>query len=329
MNEKISVIVPVYNMEKYLSRCMDALLAQTYENLEIILVDDGSKDRSPAMCDEYAKQDFRVKVIHKENGGSSSARNRGIDAATGAYIGFLDSDDYPDLDMYETLYRVIKEKDADVAQTMSKDFDEEGNLVKDAYKSGGAVTFLPKEEMFRLLMLHVGDSSFCTKLVKADLMKKLRFPEKKLNEDFKLVLDLLQHVEGVYSIEESKYNIILRGGSNSRNSFSEVFYNSIIENSDTAYAMMEEQFPELEEETTRFYYIQRMYYLLHIPVSLMTKENQMYQKVIKEVKKGRKEIQKNTFLTQKEKRNLLLVSFCPKGSKRLHRILMKIKGKRD
>lgn len=326
MKEKISVIVPVYNMEKYLSRCMEALLAQTYQNLEIILVDDGSKDNSPALCDEYARADERVKVIHKENGGSSSARNAGIEAATGDYIGFLDSDDYPDLDMYETLYRVIKEKNADVAQTMSKDFDEEGNLVKDAYKSGGAVTFLPKREMFRLLMLHVGDSSFCTKLVKADLMKKLRFPEKKLNEDFKLVLDMLEYVDGVYSIEESKYNIILRGGSNSRNSFSEVFYNSIIENSDTAYAMMAAQFPDLKEEATRFYYIQRMYYLLHIPVELMTKENTMYQKVIKEVKKGRKEIRRNAYLSKKEKRNLLIVSFCPKGSKRLHGLLMKIKG---
>lgn len=325
MNEKISVVVPVYNMEKYLSRLMDALLAQTYENLEIILVDDGSKDNSPAMCDEYAAKDNRVRVIHKENGGSSSARNMGIEAATGEYIGFLDSDDYPDLDMYETLYRVIKEKNADVAQTMSKDFDEDGNLVKDAYKSGGAVTYLPKEEMFRLLMLHVGDSSFCTKLVKASLMKKLRFPEKKLNEDFKLVLDLLQYVDGVYSIEESKYNIILRGGSNSRNSFSEVFYNAIIENSDTAYAMMEEQFPNLREETTRFYFIQRMYYLLHIPVELMTKENAIYQKVIKEVKRGRKEIRKNAYLSKKEKRNLLIVSYWPKGSKRLHGRIMRLK----
>ena len=325
MEEKISVIVPVYNMEKYLSRCMEPLLQQTYENLEIILVDDGSKDHSPKLCDDYAGKDARVRVIHKENGGSSSARNAGIEAATGEYIGFLDSDDYPDTDMYETLYRVAKEKQADVVQTMSKDFDEEGNLVKDAYKSGGAVNFLSREEMFRLLMLHVGDSSFCTKLVKASLMKKLRFPEKKLNEDFKLVLDLLNYVDGVYSIEESKYNIVLRGESNSRNRFSEVFYNSIVENSDTAYEMMKKQFPSLAEETTRFYYIQRMYYLLHIPVELMTKENIMYRKVIEEVKRGRRQIRKNAYLSKKEKRNLLIVSYLPKASKRLHGLIMKLK----
>lgn len=325
MEEKISVIVPVYNMEKYLSRCMEPLLHQTYENLEIILVDDGSKDHSPKLCDDYARKDARVRVIHKENGGSSSARNAGIEAATGEYIGFLDSDDYPDTDMYETLYRVAKEKQADVVQTMSKDFDEEGNLVKDAYKSGGAVNFLSREEMFRLLMLHVGDSSFCTKLVKASLMKKLRFPEKKLNEDFKLVLDLLNYVDGVYSIEESKYNIVLRGESNSRNRFSEVFYNSIVENSDTAYEMMKKQFPSLVEETTRFYYIQRMYYLLHIPVELMTKENIMYRKVIEEVKRGRRQIRKNAYLSKKEKRNLLIVSYLPKASKRLHGLIMKLK----
>ena len=100
-NHKISVIVPVYNVEKYLEKSVETVLKQTYQNLEIILVDDGSEDSSGKMCDEIAKKDKRVKVIHKENGGLSSARNAGIDVATGDYIGLIDSDDLIDLDFYE------------------------------------------------------------------------------------------------------------------------------------------------------------------------------------------------------------------------------------
>ena len=154
MQELISVIVPIYNVEKYLERSVGALLGQTYTNLEIILVDDGSKDRSGVMCDEFAAKDSRVKVIHKENGGSSSARNLGIEAATGDYIGFCDSDDYTESDMYENLLAIMKEhEDAVIAQAMSSDYTDEGVLVKGPYKDSGEVKFLPKEEMFRLTAL--------------------------------------------------------------------------------------------------------------------------------------------------------------------------------
>lgn len=94
MQDLISVIVPVYKVEKYLKRCVDSILAQTYPCLEVILVDDGSPDGCPAICDEYAREDRRVRVIHKENGGLSDARNAGIDAAKGKFLGFVDSDDY-------------------------------------------------------------------------------------------------------------------------------------------------------------------------------------------------------------------------------------------
>ena len=110
---KISVIVPVYKVEPYLRRCVDSILAQTHKNLEVILVDDGSPDGCPAICDEYAAKDSRVKVIHKENGGVSSARNAGLDTATGDYIGFVDSDDWIEPDMYEDLLGALKETEAD------------------------------------------------------------------------------------------------------------------------------------------------------------------------------------------------------------------------
>ena len=102
MSDLISIIIPVYNVEKYLERCVKSVINQTYKNLEIILVDDGAKDNSGKMCDELSKLDSRIKVIHKENGGLSDARNFGLKIATGDYIGFVDSDDYIADDMYET-----------------------------------------------------------------------------------------------------------------------------------------------------------------------------------------------------------------------------------
>ena len=112
----ISIIVPVYNVEKYLERCVKSIQNQTYSDLEIILVDDGSPDSSGALCDQYAKEDKRIKVIHKKNGGLSEARNYGIEAATGSYIMFIDSDDWIDLDMAEMLCKLSNKYDADIVE---------------------------------------------------------------------------------------------------------------------------------------------------------------------------------------------------------------------
>ena len=108
MDKLISVIVPIYNVEKYLTKCIESIINQTYKNLEIILVDDGSPDKSPIICDEYAKKDNRIKVIHKKNGGLSDARNYGMSLATGEYISFIDSDDYVTDDYIMTLYSLIE-----------------------------------------------------------------------------------------------------------------------------------------------------------------------------------------------------------------------------
>ena len=111
----ISVIVPVYNVEPFLDRCMQSILRQTYRNLEIILVDDGSTDASAQLCDDYARKDGRVKVLHKTNGGLSDARNAGLELASGAYIGYVDSDDWIEPDMYEQMHRACVENNARIA----------------------------------------------------------------------------------------------------------------------------------------------------------------------------------------------------------------------
>lgn len=116
MKERISVVVPVYNVEQYLEKCVNSIINQTYKNLEIILVDDGATDKSGKLCDELAKLDNRIMVYHKKNGGLSDARNYGVERATGDYIGFVDGDDYIDAEMYEKLYEAIKKENVDVAE---------------------------------------------------------------------------------------------------------------------------------------------------------------------------------------------------------------------
>ena len=116
MDEKlVSVIIPAYNIEDYIGRCLDSIISQTYKNLEIIVVDDGSKDHTGEILDNYAKKDRRIKVIHKENGGVSSARNKGIEVAEGDYIGFIDGDDLIEPGMYKTLVDLLEEENADIA----------------------------------------------------------------------------------------------------------------------------------------------------------------------------------------------------------------------
>ena len=129
MRKLLSVIIPIYNVEKYLDKCILSVINQTYTNLEIILVDDGSKDASRLICDKYAKQDNRIIVIHKENAGLSSARNKGLDVAKGEYIAFLDSDDYISEEMYEKLIDVIEFNNCDIAACAVQSVLENGQVI--------------------------------------------------------------------------------------------------------------------------------------------------------------------------------------------------------
>lgn len=179
MEEKISVIVPIYKVEDYLHRCVESIINQAYTNLEIILVDDGSPDNCPKICDEYAEKDSRIKVIHKENGGLSDARNTGLLVATGEYISFIDSDDYIDINMYKSIITYMEEHDLDIAECGIKHVYN--NKIKQNDKLDKSIHVFNSEEALKELMLErrfhqtVWNKLYKTKLIKIFFLKKEKF----------------------------------------------------------------------------------------------------------------------------------------------------------
>lgn len=178
----ISVIVPVYKVEAYLDRCVQSIVDQTYKNLEIILVDDGSPDNCPAMCDAWAEKDSRIMVIHKENGGLSDARNAGIDIATGELIGFVDSDDWISPDMYQLLYGRLEADNSDISACGVEMVWEDGTPSRMLTKSGCCV--LDREEAMQAII----EESWLKqpvwyKLYKTEQIRNISFPVGKYHED--------------------------------------------------------------------------------------------------------------------------------------------------
>lgn len=210
---QISVIVPVYNVEEYLPRCVDSILAQTYENLEVILVDDGSPDGSGAICDEYAAGDSRIRVIHKENGGLSSARNAGIDAAAGEYLAFVDSDDWIEPEMYGHMLGLMKKYNAKLV--CAGRYDVNG---KTGEKSVGLCPekeeCVTAEEMVGRIFLWKGcDSSACDKLYHRSLFTQFRYPEGKVCEDVPVTYRIVLQARRAVLCDRPFYNYCHRPGS--------------------------------------------------------------------------------------------------------------------
>lgn len=199
---KISVIIPVFNVEKYLTRCLESVLGQTYRELDVILVDDGSTDNSGTICDRYAS-DSRVTVIHKENGGVSSARNAGIDAARGEYIGFVDPDDYLAEDMYEYLYRLIQSNDADISQCGIYDCYADRT---DMPAEPECFEITDRTAAMRLLLeAKVTSMHMVNKLYRAELLREVRFRDFSVAEDALFLTELMQEANRIVLTNRPKY----------------------------------------------------------------------------------------------------------------------------
>ncbi len=218
-NLLVSVIVPVYNTEKYLEKCVNSILSQTYTNLEVILVDDGSKDASGSICDAFAEKDGRVKVIHKENGGQSSARNMALDVFAGDYVAFIDSDDYVKSDMIEQMMSYMLENDADLSvcgfatELAGKIFESElGEENKVVSNHQLMYDYVATKDIRHIL---------CNKIHHRSFFDDIRFPEGMIHEDVYTVHRIIGQCKRAVYLKECLYTQYERVGSTTQATVSE------------------------------------------------------------------------------------------------------------
>lgn len=308
---KISVIVPVYRVEPYLRKCVDSIRNQTFRDLEIILVDDGSPDGCGEICDQYQELDNRVRVIHKANGGLSSARNAGLDSATGEYIGFVDSDDYIAKDMFETLYNNIVEHDADIAVCGAwvcfPDRTVSANKIQ--YKG-----LADQEAAYRMILLgdvvkaHVWD-----KLFKREVFENVRFPIGKIFEDIYILDELMLRAETVYIDTAPKYHYVQRTNS----ILHTPFHNGdqcIIEAYEKNRSTIHKRFPALMDAACSR--VWHSYRFVFQKISLLDKSRQAalrpYKKeLVHKLRKDLSAILRNRSLRGQERLQLLLIAIFP------------------
>ena len=303
---KISVIVPVFNTLPYLEKCVLSLVNQTIKDIEIILVDDGSTDGSSSLCDELKLKYKNIVVIHKKNGGLSSARNEGIIASTGDYIGFVDSDDYVEPDMYEKLFGLLKngKNDSIACSNFRKVFDN--GKTEERHTLFNSIVEQTKEDYFKDLLLHKGDVSVCTKLFPRSLIKNHYFENNKLNEDLLYIFNL-SFVKIIF-LGLVKYNYFVRGNSIT-NTFSNAF--AIMgENSIIIREQVLRDYPPLVEVANRFAIVQNLYLVLKFPKK-KRKNNEVFSNAITYLRTHYKEGLTNIYITKKEKTYLKGIKYFP------------------
>lgn len=240
----VSIVVPIYNVEAFLPQCIDSLLAQTHPNLEIILVDDGSPDNCGAICDRYARENRNIRVIHKENGGLSSARNAGIAAATGAYIGFVDSDDFIKETMFRSLLEAAVSHNAEIAACGRYLVTETGEVTGQAYTTAGEKLFSTEDAIKQMLTSGQLDVAVWDKLFLTSLFRDIAFPVGEINEDAAIIFDLLSKTTGVVHIGAPMYCYRCRSGSITKSGYKP---NKIqaLEHAERIYTLLETKYPRL------------------------------------------------------------------------------------
>ena len=301
--ELISVVIPVYNVEKYLDKCMESVLNQTYSNIEVILVDDGSTDKSGKICDEYQKKDKRVVVYHKENGGLSDARNYGINKSHGEYITFIDSDDFVEQNYVEFLYKLIKENQADIA--MGKQYVRYPEKIINT-GSGNTYNVNAHDCMEKLLYSEDFDVSAWAKLYKKELFKSIKFPKGMVFEDAGTTYKLILQSKKIVLKSEPIYNYIIRNNSITNSKFNikkmDMIYNTQKMVDDTI-----KVYPDLFKAGKR-----RMMYAYLSTITQYARNNSKDKKIRKElmdyIKKNRNEVLKNP-RTPKRDRIALATTF--------------------
>lgn len=285
MNDLISIIVPVYNVEKYLPKCIDSIISQTYSNLEIILVDDGSTDMSHQICDDYSKMDNRIKVIHKKNGGVSSARNLGLNNSTGEYIGFIDPDDYIEPNMYECLLNALKSENTEISMCGYNEIKND-KIEKTIIYSQKVISC---EELLKDIF-----NTTCMGVVWNKLFKRSLFINNETQnyfyenlhycEDLTMLLNIFNSKEYIAMVDKPLYNYIITDSSICHNSINEKklsFYTFMSTFCDT----YEKKFPELSTILETYCFDRTVMILIDLYLSNLKSKNTYISKFEKDLRK--------------------------------------------
>lgn len=311
MNELISVIIPVYNVERYLTKCIDSVIKQTYTNLEILLINDGSTDNSPKICEEYKNKDRRIKVIHKQNGGLSDARNVGIENAQGKYITFIDSDDDIEVDYIKYLYNLIEKYNTHMSiaayTVVSK--DKKINIGQ-GYEEEKVLD--EKKCLERLLCEQGLSVSACAKLYEKSLFENIKFPKGKLCEDNGTTYKLIMKCNKIAYGSKSVYNYYKRENSIMTSTFN-MKKLDLIELTDKMCDDIESKYPELKFSTDKKRIVSRFSILRQMLVGKLNEEQKTALKEIKKYIKTRKwQILKNPKIDKRDKIALISLMFGDK-----------------
>lgn len=312
----VSVIIPIYNVEKYLEKCILSIINQTYKNLEIILVDDGSTDMSGAIADEYEKKDKRIRVIHKKNGGLSDARNKGFEIATGEYISFIDSDDYIDLNMYENIMKEFKDSIDVVIFGRYVEFE------------GYTKVQCPKENIMDNIQAIIALNSFkgfdmaaWDKVYKRKVIENIRFPFGKKSEDYFYTYKAFDQARKIKTISKPYYHYVQRQNSISR---SKNISFDAIEGSREQVQYFQNKYPNLIEiaYTTLFFSYLSIYNVCIRQKKYLNKEQKEQFK--DECKKILKYVLKNEYISLIKKIQAIIFT----KSLLMYKLILKLKENR-
>lgn len=274
MDELVSVIIPVYNVEEYVADCIISVINQSYHNMEIIIVDDGSTDKSGIICDEFKNQDSRITVIHKDNGGLSDARNAGLEISKGAYVLFVDSDDYVDCEMIRILYDMCKNQEADIAFCKYDEVGERGQskaISRKVYDECYEVNAVSVQSEKYLESIFTGSSdmsvnwSVCVRLYKMGIVKKIRFDKGKCFEDILYSTKAILNANKCVYINKALYHYRYRAGSitnvNTSAAFDRRIVTDLLDQEEKVIGYLQyKQWGRLAQISKAVFYQQMLYY---------------------------------------------------------------------
>ena len=280
--ELISIIIPIYNVEKYLGDCIESVIKQTYKNLEIILVDDGSTDSCLEICNTYKKKDNRIKIIHQENKGVSNARNVGIENSTGQYIGFVDSDDFIEEDMYRELYQDLKKENADIAACDYYIYTTVKNEKSDTLTKTKCI-MTTEEALIKMNQLRGFGVGVWNKLFKRDMFNEIRFPIGKRSEDWFIIYKVLEMAKKIVYNPKAKYYYRQRNDSYTK---SNIINWSVVEAATEVLEFAKEKYPKVVI-SAKFAYVNANLEIYNQMLKMGYNKEQM-KKIILNIKKEKK-----------------------------------------